>query len=93
MLELAIHRRDGRPADSFETCDWTEEWTTGDRTTRVSSWNRPLQAMTDASTAAGFRTAAIREPQPVPAARELFPEDHRVLATSPCFLFFVLRPG
>jgi SAM-dependent methyltransferase len=88
----AIHRREGRVVNYFETYNWTEEWEVGGRTALMSFWNRPLQAMTDAFTAAGLRIAAVREPQPVPAARELFPEDFRVLSNSPCFLFFVLRP-
>jgi hypothetical protein len=49
--------------------------------------------MTDAFTAAGFRTAVVSEPRPAPQARELFPD---VLAKFPSgaflsFLFFVLE--
>ncbi|MEO6082735.1 MAG: class I SAM-dependent methyltransferase [Umezawaea sp.] len=87
----AIHRLDGRRTNYFETYNWTEEWTMGGQTTLMSFWNRPLHAMTDAFTAAGFRTSVISEPQPEPAARELFPDDFRVLTTSPSFLFFVLH--
>jgi hypothetical protein len=59
----------------------------------LTYWHRPLHAMTDAFTHAGFRIAVIREPSPAPGARELFPD---VLATFPsgaflCFLFFVLE--
>jgi SAM-dependent methyltransferase len=89
----AIHRREGRAVNYFETYDWTVEWPMGGRSALMRFWNRPLHAMTDAFTAAGFRVAAVREPQPVPAARDLFPEDFRVLTNSPCFLFFELRPG
>jgi hypothetical protein len=32
----------------------------------------------------------ISEPQPVPAARELFPDKFRALSNSPSFLFFGL---
>lgn len=53
--------------------------------------NRPLHAMTDAFTEAGFRITAISEPHPVPEARELFPDDFAVLDTFPTFLFFVLE--
>jgi hypothetical protein len=63
------------------------------RNCRQAHGHRPLHAMTDAFTAAGFRIAVISEPQPAPAARELFPDD---LATKPsflCFLFFVLQVG
>jgi hypothetical protein len=64
----------------------------GGQTAPMSFWNRPLHAMTDAFTAAGFRISVISEPHPVPEARELFPE----LVAKPsflCFLFFVLHAG
>lgn len=59
----------------------------------MSFWNRPLHAMTDAFTAAGLRISVISEPQPVPAARELFPDAFRALSSSLSFLFFVLEAG
>jgi ubiquinone/menaquinone biosynthesis C-methylase UbiE len=87
----AIQRLDGRRTNYFETYNWTEEWTMGGQTAVMSFWNRPLHAMTDAFTAADFRISVISEPQPVPAARELFPDEFRSLTTSPSFLFFVLH--
>jgi SAM-dependent methyltransferase len=86
----AFHRMEGRKPNYLATYNWTEEWTMGGRTTLMSFWNRPLHAMTDAFTAAGFRISVVSEPQPVPAARELFPDEYRSLTTSPSFLFFVL---
>ena len=86
-----IHRSAGRKANYFATYNWTEEWTIGGQTVPMSFWNRPLHAITDAFTEAGFRVAVISEPQPVPAARELFPDEFRSLATNPSFLFFVLE--
>ena len=65
----------------------------GGQPVTMSFWNRPLHAMTDAFSAAGFRVSVISEPHPVPAARELFPEEFRLLVVSPCFLFFVLEAG
>ncbi|MBB2740734.1 UNVERIFIED_ORG: hypothetical protein FHR35_000554 [Microbispora rosea subsp. rosea] len=47
-------------------------------------WRTPLHAMTDAFTTAGFRPSVICEPQPDPAARELFPDGSN-------FLFFVVE--
>jgi SAM-dependent methyltransferase len=88
-----MHREAGRKTDYFATCNWTEEWTFGGQSAPMSFWNRPLHAMTDAFTAAGFRIAVISEPEPVPAASELFPDE---IATKPrflCFLFFVLQAG
>ncbi|WP_019814204.1 class I SAM-dependent methyltransferase [Saccharomonospora saliphila] len=90
---FAIHcidRLSGRRTDYFETYNWTEEWTMGGHSVPMSFWNRPLHAMTDAFTAAGFRITTLNEPQPVPAARELFPDEYPFLATSPSFLLFVL---
>jgi hypothetical protein len=88
-----MHREAGRTVDYFATSNWTEQWTMGGQTALISLWHRPLHAMTDAFTAAGFRIAVISEPAPAPAARELFPDD---LAAKPrflCFLFFVLQAG
>jgi ubiquinone/menaquinone biosynthesis C-methylase UbiE len=88
-----MHREAGRKADYFATSNWTNEWTMGGQTARMSIWHRPLHAMTDAFTAAGFRIAVISEPEPAPGARELFPDQ---LAAKPrflCFLFFVLQAG
>jgi SAM-dependent methyltransferase len=86
-----IHRMAGRGTNYFATYNWTEEWTLGGQTVPMSFWNRPLHAMTDAFTAAGFRISVISEPQPVPAVRELFPDEFRSLANGPSFLFFVLH--
>jgi len=57
-------------------------------------WTRPLHAMTEAFTAAGFRINVISEPPIAPdTPRELLPD---FLADKPekaflCFLFFVLE--
>jgi SAM-dependent methyltransferase len=87
-------REAGRKPDYFETVSRTEEWNIDGHTALLTFWNRPLHAMTDAFTAAGFRIAVISEPPPAPGAREKFPED---LADMPsaflCFLFFVLQAG
>jgi ubiquinone/menaquinone biosynthesis C-methylase UbiE len=87
----AIQRLAGQKTNYFATYNWTEDWPMGGQTAQMSFWNRPLHAMTDAFTAAGFRISVISEPQPVPEARELFPDDFRMLATSPSFLFFALH--
>jgi SAM-dependent methyltransferase len=86
-----MHREAGTKASYFATSNRIEEWTMGGQTALMSFWDRPLHAMTDAFTAAGFRIAVISEPAPAPAARELFPDE---LADKPrflCFLFFVLQ--
>ncbi len=86
-----MHREAGRKADYFATCNYTFEWTMGGQTALMSFWHRPLHAMTDAFTAAGFRIAVISEPAPAPAARELFPDDIAAKPRFLCFLFFVLQ--
>jgi SAM-dependent methyltransferase len=91
FVVYALERVAGRNPDYHATFNWTEEWTMGGQTIPMSFWNRPLHAMTDAFTAAGFRISVISEPQPVPEARELFPEEFRQLSTGMSFLFFVLQ--
>jgi ubiquinone/menaquinone biosynthesis C-methylase UbiE len=93
FLVNLMHRQNGPRPDYFERYTWTEEWAMGGQTAQLSFWNLPLHAMTDAFTAAGFRISVINEPLPVPAARELFPEDFPILNTFPSFLFFVLHAG
>jgi SAM-dependent methyltransferase len=91
---VAIQEREaGHKRDYFATYNWSEEWTHGGHTAQMSFWTRPLHAMTDAFTAAGFRIAVVSEPPPAPGARELFPDR---LPDTPsgaflCFLFFVLE--
>lgn len=88
-----LHREAGREPDYFATYNYTEEWTFGDgETALLSFWARPLHAMIDAFTAAGFRILVISEPAAAPdTPRELlsdkFADSRRFL----CFLFFVLR--
>ncbi|MER6008041.1 class I SAM-dependent methyltransferase [Nonomuraea angiospora] len=85
----------GEKPKYFETHSRTEEWTMGGQTAQMRFWNRPLHAMTEAFTAAGFRISVISEPPFVPEARELFPEELREIEPTRtrflCFLFFVLE--
>ena len=85
-----MHVMAGREADYFATSCRTEEYTFSGQPALLSLWDRPLHAMTGAFTAAGFRMTVISEPEPAPAARELFPDQPpRFLG----FPFFVLQPG
>ncbi|WP_051020862.1 class I SAM-dependent methyltransferase [Nocardia araoensis] len=86
-------RLTGRDTNYFQTRNRVEEWTMGGQTARLSFWDRPLHAMTDAFTTAGFRIGVISEPPALPAARELFPEgyDEETGMRFLCFLFFVLH--
>ncbi|WP_330294358.1 class I SAM-dependent methyltransferase [Streptomyces sp. NBC_00503] len=87
---VAYTIKDPRP-DYFGTTSYTFDWTFNGQSAPMRFWRKPLHAMTDAFTTAGFRLSVISEPQPDPAARELFPDDFHALSTKPCFLFFVLE--
>jgi ubiquinone/menaquinone biosynthesis C-methylase UbiE len=88
-----MQREAGEKSDYFQTRERIEEWTSGGETARLRFWDRPLHAMTDAFTAAGFRIDVISEPPPAPEAHELFSEELEQFAGTSFlgFLFFVLR--
>lgn len=87
---VAYTIQDPRP-DYFATTSYTFDWTFNGQSAAMRFWRKPLHAMTDAFATAGFRLSAISEPQPEPAARELFPDDFHAFSAKPCFLFFVLE--
>jgi SAM-dependent methyltransferase len=92
LPENQWHRQAGLEPDYFATYSYTVEWTAGGQAAVLRFWTRPLHAMTDAFTAAGFRIAVISEPAVAPdTRRELLPDDiadsRRILG----FLFFVLH--
>ena len=87
----AMNLLSGRKVTYLATYQATEEWTMGGQTALLSFWHRPVHAMTDAFTAAGFRISVISEPQPVPEGRDVDPEGFRKLSANGCFLFFVLH--
>lgn len=64
----------GQETNYFQTRNRTEEWTMGGQTAQLSFWDRPLHAMTEAFTAAGFRISVISEPPALPSAQDLAPE-------------------
>jgi SAM-dependent methyltransferase len=93
-IEL-LHRQQTGKAAYFETRSWSEEWEFGNHSAPMTFWTRPLHAMTDAFTGAGFRIAVISEPPPAPdTPRELLPD---FLVDKPSgtpflgFIFFVLE--
>ncbi|MDI2127193.1 class I SAM-dependent methyltransferase [Yinghuangia seranimata] len=87
---VAYMHGDPRP-DYFATTTYGFPWTFGGQTVQMRFWRRSLHATTEAFTAAGFRISAITEPQPDPAARDLFPEGFQDISSRPCFLFLVLE--
>jgi SAM-dependent methyltransferase len=94
-LVISTHHpfMDHRIADGdnyFDTYDFSEVWTRGGQQVTMRFWHRPLHAIIDAFTAAGFSLQSLGEPQPEAAAAELFPDDFDNLSRNPRFLFFVL---
>lgn len=86
------HREIGLKPDYFATYNFTAEWTAGGQSAVLRFWTRPLHAMTDAFTAAGFRITVISEPAvALETPRELLPDDIGDGRRFLCFLFFVLR--
>jgi SAM-dependent methyltransferase len=87
-----MHREAGREPDYFATYNYVVEWTVDGQTALLSFWTRPLHAMTDAFTTAGFWISAISEPAVAPdTPRELLPDNLADRRRFACFLFFVLE--
>jgi SAM-dependent methyltransferase len=101
LIVSVMHPIAGHPlvrpgANYLATYQWSDENTTSSGESYVLTyWHRPLPAMIDAFTGAGFRIAAISEPPPAPdTPRELLPDflkDKPPGAGFLCFLFFVLQ--
>lgn len=78
--------------DYFAVTPYTEDYTFDGRTVDLTFWHRPLHAMTDAFTRAGFRISVISEPPFAPdTPRELLPPGLGERTAFLCFLFFVLE--
>jgi SAM-dependent methyltransferase len=92
FAENLWHREAGLKPDYLATYNYTVEWTAGGQTAVLRFWSRPLHAMTDAFTAAGFRIMVISEPPVAPdTPRELLPLNVADRQWIPGFLFFVLH--
>lgn len=87
---MAYTVQDPRP-DYFAGTSYGFDWTFNGQSVPMRFWRKPLHAMTDAFTTVGFRLATISEPQPDPAARDLFPDEFHDLSSKTCFLFFVVE--
>ncbi|MDA2803921.1 class I SAM-dependent methyltransferase [Nocardiopsis suaedae] len=77
--------------DYFATSSYDDEFTVGGRKVPMRFWRRPLHAMTDAFTAAGFGITAISEQRPDPTDHELLPAGVGDVVARIGFLFFVLQ--
>ena len=79
-------------ADYFSVTQYSEEYTFDDQLAVLTYWHRPLHAMSDAFTEAGFRISVISEPPFSPdTPRELLPPDLGDRTAFICFIFFVLE--
>jgi SAM-dependent methyltransferase len=75
----------------FETVQWSYDCDFAGQKAVLTNWHRPLHAMTDAFTAAGFRVSVISEPPPAAGAEEALPDEPAARQRFLCFLFFVLE--
>lgn len=79
-------------AEYFDVAEFTFDAEHAGRTVIYTNWHRPLQAMSDAFTAAGFRISVISEPPIAPdTPSELLPEHMKDVTRFISFIFFVLE--
>ncbi|MEV6286056.1 methyltransferase domain-containing protein [Kribbella sp. NPDC051770] len=79
-------------ADYFAPKEFTEDYLFNGRRAELTYWHRPLHAMTDAFTKAGFRLSVLSEPPYSPdTPRDLLPPGLTDEKAFVCFLFFVLE--
>jgi SAM-dependent methyltransferase len=89
-----VHAFNYPEEDNFALRRYSEEFEFAGTRATLTFWNRPLHAMTDAFTAAGFRIAVVSEPPPAPdTPRDILPA--RIAAGERsaffAFLFFVVE--
>lgn len=79
-------------ANYFAVTKYSEDYLMDGQTVWLTFYHRPLHAMTDAFTAAGFRIAALSEPPPAPnTPPHLLPPTLNEGESFICFLFFTLE--
>ena len=79
-------------ADYFAISEWSDEYTFSGQPAVLTYWHRPLHAMTDAFTSAGFRITVISEPPFSPdTPKELLPPQLGNRTAFLSFIFFVLE--
>jgi ubiquinone/menaquinone biosynthesis C-methylase UbiE len=78
--------------DYFAITRYSEDYVFSGQDAVLTFWHRPLHAMTDAFTEAGFRIAVVSEPPAsADAPRELFPPHLGDRTAFLSFIFFVLE--
>ncbi|TCC61217.1 class I SAM-dependent methyltransferase [Kribbella pittospori] len=87
-----VHTALNPDAEYFDVAEFSFDAEHAGRTVVYTIWHRPLQAMSDAFTAAGFRISVISEPPIAPdTPSELRPQNQQHPARFICFIFFVLE--
>jgi len=74
----------------FDTELVSDVWRKADVEVTQQFWRRPLSAVFDAFSEAGFKVDRIAEPQPSAEALQLFPDDLRAVAGVPWFIVYRL---
>lgn len=78
--------------DYFALTRYSEEFEFDGQAATLTYWHRPLHAMTDAFTEAGFRIAVVSEPPWAPdTPTELLPSNASERTAFVGFLFFALE--
>jgi SAM-dependent methyltransferase len=75
----------------FAREQYGEQWMLGGKAVAMRFWRRPLHAILEAVTDAGFTLAQLGEPLPLPEVRDRDPHAWKLLTTQPRFLFLVAR--
>ncbi len=79
-------------ADYFAVTQYSEDYEMDGQTVWLTYWHRPLHAITNAFSAAGFRITGLSEPPPAAdTPAEVLPEGLEPGASFLCFLFFDLE--
>ncbi|WP_371402364.1 class I SAM-dependent methyltransferase [Kribbella sp. NBC_00662] len=79
-------------AEYFDIAEFSFDAEHAGRTVTYTNWHRPLHAMSEAFTAAGFRIAVISEPPIDPETpSEVIPEHLKDVTRFISFIFFVLE--
>jgi SAM-dependent methyltransferase len=86
-------RLSGGTSEYFGVRPRHEVWELGDERAELTFWDRPLHAMIDAFTVAGFGITTISEPAPSAEAYARFPEEFegRPSGRFLAFILFVLQ--
>ncbi|MDO5738921.1 MAG: class I SAM-dependent methyltransferase [Ornithinimicrobium sp.] len=79
-------------SDYFALTQYSEEFEFGEQHAVLTYWHRPLHAITDAFTEAGWRISVVSEPSWSPdTPAELLPANAGERTAFVCFLFFALH--